>query len=230
MTDEPVDEGQKDPFSELSAADILPEEFRGRDPAEVRLMLNQMPRIVKAQKEELESLRLQVGGAGRPDVTHGPVEVQKTPEELQQEFEELFEANPREAIRKFVEVEYGPRFGQVESRVGEAEFRLVKQSVPDFGEYEEEIRLLLQQSGVPATQQNIMGAYTMAVGNREIQKRQQRLRMAEESPKASPSPSELEEKVELTDLEQEVASSMGLSNEEFARYSQKDSFSLNIRT
>lgn len=219
---------EPDPYSEMRAAEILPDEFKGRDPAEVRLLLSQMPRIVKAQKEELETLRLKMAGASAP--TNVPAPPQKSPEEVQKEFEDLFTENPREAIKKFVEQEYGGRFGSVEQRIGDTEFRLVSQSVPDFGEYEEDVRQLLQSSGAPATQQNIMGAYTMAVGNRELQKRMQRQRMATNAPKAEPTPTPEKEVPELSPLQQEVASSMGLSAEEYVKYSQDDSFALKIRT
>lgn len=217
----------QNPYSGMRADEILPDEFKGRDPAEVRLLLSQMPKIVKAQKEELDSLRLKMAGASEP--TNIPMP-QRTAEEVQQEFEELFDKNPREAIKKFVEQEYGGRFGSVEQRIGETEFRLVSQSVPDFREYEEDVRSLLRQSGAPATQQNIMGAYTMAVGNRELQRRMIRQRMSANAPKADPTPKPEEQKPELSPLQEEVARSMGLSAEEYVKYAKDDSFSLKIRT
>lgn len=224
--------GGGDPYSEMRAADILPEEFKGRDPAEVRLLLSRMPQIVKAQKEELQNLRMQLSGGTAPTVTHGAPdpEPQKSPEERAEEFAEKFDKNPMEAIRQFVEEEYAPQLSNINQRVGETEFRLVKQTVDDFEEYEDDVRALLEQSRSPATQGNIMAAYAMAVGQREIQKREQRVRQSASSPPANPAPDPTEKTPELTPLQAEVASSMGLTPEEFIKYSDGDSFNLKIRT
>lgn len=227
------EQGEKNPYAGLSADQILPSEFMGRDPAEVKLLLSRMPQIVKAQKEELQNLRMQLSGGGQPTVTHGsnePPKPEKSEEEKQEEFIELFDKNPMEAIRQFVQEEYGPQIGGLSQRVGETEFRLVKQSVDDFEEYEDDVRTLLAESGSPATQANIMSAYTYAVGQRELQKREQRIRQHNSSPPADPAPEPTDEKVELTDLEQEVASHMGLTAEEFVKYGKQDSFELKIRT
>jgi hypothetical protein len=235
MSDEGVGtEEQKDPFSEMRAADILPEEFKGRDPAEVRLLLSQMPKIVRSQKEELENLRTQLAGGGAPTVTHGapaePPEPKLSPEEEAAKFAEKFDKDPVQALREFVHGELSGNLGRLDERVGETEFTLVKQSIPDFHEFEDDVRGILSRTRSPATQENIRNAYTYLVGQRTLQRKEQELRAQASSPPAAATPDNAEKKVELTALQQEVANSMGLSAEEYAEYTSPDSFKLNIRT
>ena len=219
-----------DPLAGISASDIIPEEFRGRDPAEIRLLMSQMPRIVKAQKEELDNIRIQMAGGGAATVTHGPPVIQKTVEETQAEFEELFDKDPRAAIKQFIADEYAPTLQGMNSRLNASDMARVRSSMPSFGDFEEDVTSLLTQSGAEATEANIRGAYAMAVGNREIQRQATVARAAENPILATPAPDSGKKLPELSKLQNDVREQMGLSVEDYHKYTDDDSFALKIRT
>lgn len=230
----PGPDPEVDPYAGLNVVDFIPDEFKGRDPAEVKLLLSQMPRIVKNQKDDLDTLRLQMAGAGAPTVTHGapaaPAEPVKTAEEKQAEFEALFDKDPRAAISQFIAEEYAPTLGSISSRLDAGDLARVRATMPNFNEYEEDVTDLLTRSGSPATEQNIRGAYAMAVGNRQIEKDALLARAADNPIPATPAPEGDKVPVELTPLEDEVRQQMGLSPEDYVKYGKEDPMELKIRT
>lgn len=228
-----VDPEVVDTLAGVNAADIIPDEFKGKDPAEIKILLSQMPRIVKAQKEEMESLRLQMAGINPPNVVHGaPVVVEpvKTAEEVQKAFEDLFDKDPRAAIKQFIAEEYAPTIDGMNTRLDASDLARVRLSMPNFGEFEEAVTDLLTRSGSPATEANIRGAYAMAVGNKEIEK-QALLSRAKDNPLPVTPVPELDTKVpDLTPLQEEVRQQMGISAEDYVKFSGDEPLALKIRT
>lgn len=151
------------------------------------------------------------------------------PAEPTKSFEELLDEDPRAAMKLFVEEEYGGVIGDLTNRVGEGEFARIRNVTPGFSEYEEDVRTLLQQSKTAATEANILGAYAMAQGQREILKEQQRSRMANSTEEAKAAPDPKEALPELSPLQEEVRASMGLTHEEYVKYTNDSPLEINIR-
>jgi hypothetical protein len=198
---------------ETIPADILPEEFRGRDLAEVKLILGQMPTIIHNQREELERVK----NLGQP----------QSPAALGQEEEpvdlrELMEENPEAAMEHYISKRYGPQITAMEDRIGEGEISRFKSEHPNFAEYEEDVRTLLTASRQPATRENLHGAYAMAVGNRQILNSAQQRRAEAEAIKAAPPPGEEEKTRDLSPLEAEVAKALRMSPEDYVKYGAPD--------
>jgi hypothetical protein len=97
---------------------------------------------------------------------------------------------------------------------------MVAGQVEDFGEHEEQIRQLLKDGRLPATRQNIMGAYTMALGTKVLEGRSRDVRGRSGSiPPSTPEPPDPSgDAPVMSDLEKEVARAQGMSSEDFTKY------------
>ena len=115
---------------------------------------------------------------------------------------------------------YVSAVGDLSERVGEAEFSMVATQVDDFADHEEQIRQLLKDGRLPATRQNIMGAYTMSLGTKALEAKALASRGRSGSiPPSTPTPPDPSGgDPEVSDLEKEVARASGMSTEDFAKY------------
>ncbi len=217
--------GEEIPKEPISfGEEIIPEELKGRSPEEIKLLLSQMPRVVKAQKDEIDYLKSQSLSAHQP-----PANMSVEPAGPTKSFEELLDEDPRAAMKLFVEEEYGATIGDLQNRVGEGEFGRIKSMNPGFDEYEEDVRTLLNQSKTPATEANILGAYAMAKGQRELVKEQQMRRLADSTTPAAPAPDDKGKAPELSPLQDEVRGAMGLSAEDYVKYTADTPLDVKIR-
>lgn len=199
--------------------DILPEEFRDRPASEVRFLLKRMAEGMGERNQQVSELREQLAELkGRLDAEPpSPDE----PEEYQDlSDEDLMVKDPEAAVDRILRRKgYLDRFERAEARINETEFDVVASRIPDFSEYEEDVRSILKDSKSPATRQNILGAYTMAVGERAIKEKMRSERKRGETEETKP-PGEKgkDEHPPLTGLELEIFEASGMSREDWERY------------
>ncbi len=209
-------EGQGNPGEESRPVrtlplEVLPEEWREKSDAEIKVLLSQMSAAVvsandrnRELEERLRNLEIQAFKQKEPE----------PPPEPDKPLEELIIENTEQALDLYLRKKgLISRFEKVESDVGEAVFRAVGREIDDFKEHEAEVRDLLRRSGAPITEQNILGAYTMVVGQKTLAERARRQREAVSREPAREEPL-TPRKVELTSLEWEIAQGLGFKTPE----------------
>lgn len=205
--------------------DVLPEDLRGKSEAEIRFMLNQMVTGTKGAAKKIQELENKL---------RQMEEKPKEPEKPKRPYEERILDEPDAVIEEIVRERFGGTINELQKQTGEAAFATVKTDprFSDFGEYEDEIREILSEAQMPATRENIMGAYTMAVGQktlqeREAQKRQQQNQGIERG--GDPPPAE-DKTPEITGLEREVMIASGFTDEkEWLKYKNTGDVAASIR-
>ncbi len=215
---DPPKEGDppKDPAGTISL-DALPEDLRDRPEAEIKFLLGHMITSLGTRNNEVDDLKTQIAEL------RGAVSVQPPAEpdpDDEKPMEELILEDVDKALDRWAAKRGYPKVvGDLSERVGEAEFSMIAGQVDDFAEHEEQIRQLLKDGKMPATRQNIMGAYTMALGASVLEGRAREVRGKSGTiPPSTPEPPKGDTDPEVSELEKEVARASDMSVAEFAKY------------
>lgn len=200
--------------------DALPEEFRGLPESQIRFLLNKTFEAVRTQGETIRQLQAQKQNApGTSTVSLDDPSKAPTPAAPPKPLEEWMLEDPKAAMKYFIETEYGDVINGVKSlgnRVGQTEFDAVRREVDDFGEYEEDIRQILTDSRAPLSRENVLGAYTLAVGKKVLEEKQRGKRAALNSDVPTSEPATpVKVYAGKTTLSEEIRIGSGLSEEEF---------------
>lgn len=203
--------------------DVLPEELRDRPHAEQKFILEHMVQSLATRNREVSDLKEQIAEL------RGAVSAQpKTPAEPDphegKTITELMLEDSEAALDKYMEARgYVNAFNTLSGRVDSAELSMVRAEIDDFDEYEDDVKQLLKEGKLAPTRENVRGAYTMAVGNRVLEKKARERRAAGGTvPPSSPPPPDPEKDApQLSQLETEIAAAHGMSAEEWIE-SKKD--------
>ena len=218
--DPPVPPKEGDPPAPPATISLeaLPEDLRDRPEAEVKFLLDHMISSLGSRNNEVDTLKEQIAELrGAVSVTP-PAE--PDPDDAKP-MEELILEDVDKALDRWASKRgYVQGIGDLSERVGEAEFSMVAGQVDDFADHEAQIRQLLKDGRLPATRQNIMGAYTMALGTKELEGRALAARGRSGSiPPSTPTPPDPSGgDPEMSELEKEVARAQGMSAEDFTKY------------
>lgn len=208
---DPPPEG--DPPPTTISLESLPEELRDRPEAEIKFLLEHMATSLGTRttqiselKDELAELRGAV--SAQPPADPDPDD-EKPLEEL------ILEDSGKAIERYLISKGYIGAMGELSERVGEAEYSMVAGKVDDFDAHEEKIRKLLKEGKIPATRLNIMGAYTMSLGEAVLAERARDVRSNSGGiPPTPPAPPEGEEpESKLSSLEREIMLGHGYTDE-----------------
>lgn len=197
--------------------DVLPKELRDRPEAEQKFLLENMVQSLSKRNREVESLKEKLANLeGRVDATP-PKPAEPDPHEGKTVTELMLE-DSEAALDKYMEERgYVKAFDDVAGRVASTEYELVKSSIDDFDEYEEDVQEILKEGGLPPTRENVRGAYTMAVGAKTLAEKNAKKRAGGGTiPPSPPEPPEGEEdEVKWkSDLEKEIAHAHGVDDPE----------------
>lgn len=205
-------------------ADALPEVLRGRQPAEIKMILEHTVSAVRQAADENRRLREELetarrGGSGpTPSGDKGDAKPKKP-------LEELILEDPEAAIAMVVEKRFGKSFTELESGVGEAVFDSLRSREPSFADYEDEVREALRRGGLPAKREHIMGAFLMAAGQRALQQNRQKKGSEGKATASAGQSRSKEDKPDkgpkLTDLDREVAREMRMSEDKYLEAKKK---------
>lgn len=196
--------------------DVLPKELQGRSPQEVRFILNNMVSGFKTQRTELENLKQRLkelddaGGAGTSGASAGGKKQEKA-KESEKPLEELILEAPEDAILAVVRKHFGADLQRIESGVSTAMLNSIRSEIDDFKDYEETVTEIIQTNKLPATRENLIGAYTMAVGMKALEDRRQQKQAAMNMDKSQGAPNEQQVK-EPEGLEREVMLAHGIED------------------
>lgn len=193
--------------------EILPEELRDRPDAEIQFLLGHMVSAlgernneVDTLKEQIAELRGEVRGAPKPPAAPDP--------DADKPLEELILEDTEKAIDRYLEKKgYIKAVAGLGSEVGETMLSLISQEIDDFAEHEDTIREILKRGKLPASRENIIGAYTMAVGEKHFtEKKKGGRKSGSIPPTAPPAPTPPAEEPKLSTLEQEVMRAHGITD------------------
>lgn len=205
---------------------VLPEDLQGKSEAEVKFILERMATSVVTGNDTTRELRDQLQ-ALTDQVNAAPPEVDEH-EDVSDE--DLIVTDPTAAVMRILKREgVTKRFADVEERTGEGMIMAVGRSIPDFDEYEDDVRAIMQSTGVPMDNANIRGSYTMAVGLRAIKDREEATRKA--ASMSDPPPPEIDDATTypaMTGLEKEIFDSSGMSRKEWEGHKADDQIDVEV--
>ncbi len=214
---DPPPEG--DPPVTTISLDALPEDLRNRPESEIKFLLEHMVNTLGSRNNQVDELKDQIaelrGAVGAQPPAEPDPDLEKPMEELI--LEDVDKALDIWAAKRG----YVKGMGELSERVGEAEFSMVSGGLPDFAEHEPAIRKLLKEGKLPANRQNIMGAYTMAVGNAVLEQRARDARADAGGipPSKTDPPPPTDGDATMSELETEVARAHGITDpKEWIKY------------
>ncbi len=214
---DPPPEGDPPATPATISLEALPADLRDRPEAEVKFLLEHMVSSLGTRNNEVDTLKEQIAELrGAVSVTP-PADPDPDDDKPMEELilEDVDKALDRWATKRG----YVQAVGNLEDRVGEAEFSMVAGQVDDFADHEAQIRQLLKDGRLPATRQNIMGAYTMAVGAKVLEAKARDTRGTTGSiPPSTPPAEPTGDEPVMSELETEVARAQGMSAEDFTKY------------
>lgn len=195
--------------------DSLPEDMRDKSPAEINRMWQTAAAVLAAKNDEVEQLNTRLRALEEaktkeppePDPTEGV------------DLKEMIYDDPEKAVEIAFQRVYGKEFQRVESAVSDTVLmKVAKEIGPDFDKHEDKIRAILAGSKGPVTPDTVHGAYLMAKGLSTVEyEREARKKAAESEP---PTPEVKDSDLpQLTDLDKQIARGMGMSEEEYIKYS-----------
>lgn len=137
--------------------------------------------------------------------------------------EDLITKDPDKALSRWMKQRgFVDRFERMEQTVGESMYSAVAAEIPEFEEYEDDVREIIKKSGAAATRENIQGALSMAIGQRQLMERMQG-RRASTSDNGAPPPDDgkggggtPEDKFAWSDTEEQVRIGLGIPKEKWA--------------
>lgn len=206
----------KDPPKSVSL-DVLPEALRNRPESEQKFLLEHMVQSLGKRNKEVDQLKQQLSELkGRVDATP-PRPVEPDPNEGKSITELMLEDSEAAMDKYMKDRGYVKAFDDVSNRVASTEYMLVKSSIDDFDEYEEDVQEILKEGNLAPTKENVRGAYTMAVGARTLAEKSARNRAGGSNIPPSPAEPPKEEGDDVqwkSELEKEIAAAHGVSDPE----------------
>lgn len=201
--------------------DALPEDLRGKTPAEIKATLSALTKAIGTKNDESDQLKRRIADLESRLVNPPPPQNREEDPDADKPLEELIVTKPKVAIQRALkEMGIQDRFENVERTAGagasEAAFMRAGTEFSDFDEYEDEVKAILSKTGAPASYANVRGAYFMALGARtaEGKGRETRARITENGTEhPAPKPSTTRKVRKLTALEREIARGQGFIDE-----------------
>lgn len=191
--------------------DMLPKELRelveGRSEAEQKVILNNLVGTVRRQQDTIRKLEAKPATpTAAPDEKPKP---KKPPEEAILE-------DAEGVVLDVISRHFGDRFTKVEKAVGDSALGSIRSEDPEFSEYEDEVKNILNESKAEYTRENILGAYTMAIGSKQLAERR-RLTASNHNPETPKTPADGPEPKtrEYTQLEKDIAAAHRKTPEEY---------------
>lgn len=236
LDDEDDDDGEEEeglgggqPAKPMSiSAEVLPEDLRGLPEAEIKFHLGRMVDGLRKNNETVRSLQEQLEQFKR-----APKEEQKEPPKPKKPLDEMILEDPEAAIMDVLEkAGLVDRFARVEKQVGDSVFSFVASKIPDFDEYEDDVREILDKGNLPKTQENVLGALEMVIGRRILEEKARGSRKKQNThiPKDDSETKKTKGKLpELHGLEKEIFSSSGMTREEWERH-KKGGYDIEVPT
>lgn len=229
---------QEDEGTVSLSRDQLPEALQDVPEDQLPQTLSAVTAALNERQRQLEAL--QSGGQGQDGSQPEPQltsEQEQELEELEGDLQDEIYDNPEEAIEYVVRKKFGDALQSAQSTSQEAyeaaAMLEARQRFPDFDEHEDTVRQVLEQSGAPATRENVEGAYVYSVGQQALEQRQEERKREAKKQVTSEEPdktSEEDTEEELTGVERQVASRLGMSEDEYREYRDTDTVEVEVPT
>ncbi len=206
--DPPKDPPKDPPEPAKISVDILPDDLKELPEAEIKFHLGQMVAGLRASSEKIGTLEGELRDAKGPPKP-------KEPDKPDKPLEELILDDPEAAVMVVLErAGLVDRFDRLERDIGESAFTTVAAKVPGFEEHEDAVRIILKESKVLSTPENIMGALQMAVGRKalEAEEREARKKLGTVIPKEPPD-KDVVVHPKMSGLEKEIFDASGMTED-----------------
>lgn len=192
--------------------DVLPEELRDRPEAEIKFLLGHMVTALGERNNDVDKLKEQVAElSGRNPAPPPPPDP-----DADKPLEELILEDTEKALDRYLEKRgYVREVAGISEQVGETTFALVASELDDFEEHEDAVRKILSVGKLAPTKKNILGAYTMALGQKQLAEKQRTGRRGTGSippSNAPPVPDPNKDDPKLSNLELEVMRAHGIKD------------------
>lgn len=231
-TQQPEQEPQTppaEPVSEPAAAPTfdaskLPPELQGKTPEQIGELWGLMQQASSAQAWAQQ----QAQQTQQQQAQLQQLQQQQAAAEPELNLRDLFQEDPEAASRVVFERNYGQLAASLAANALEGVYSNLKTSVPDFSDYEQRTREIVQGWGVPPTgltPDHIRSAYLMARGEKAEQDKrtasaQQPQVVTEPAKPRPPTPTP----APLNDTEKEIARQLGMSEQEYTEHRDKGRF------
>jgi hypothetical protein len=194
--------------------DVLPKELRDKPAAEVQFLLGHMITALGERNNEVDALKDQVAEL-RGAISASPKPDPKPDPHAGKTMEELILEDTEGALDRWAESRgYGRVVDGLTSEIGETMFAVLGTQIDDLEEHEEDIRKILKAGNLAPTKRNILGAYTMTVGQKTLEAKQRGGRKGTggvpPTPAGDPPPTPAEPV--LSELEKEVMRAHGITD------------------
>lgn len=203
---------QKPGVSGLSL-DLMPGELRelveGKSEAEQRMILTNLVNSVKRQNQKIKELEsAKTAAPAKQKEEEGEKKPKKSLEER------ILEA-PEDAILEVVNKHFGSRFATTEKNAGEAIWSSVRNEDPDFKQYEDDVRKIIDDNQIEPSRENILGAYTMAIGAKQLEERRRQGVTALNPERAKLGEGAPAQERKFTALQAEIAQAHGMEPKDY---------------
>jgi hypothetical protein len=227
--------GTPDPSPQGIPVDVLPESLRGLPADRIKFTLDTLVKSVTATNErnkrlEEENRTLKTTPQPRKDTP--PSDDGKPRKALADRLLEEPEAALDEYFSRRAGA-YSDKIDELNRRLGDTEVDIVRRTVPDFDDVQDDVFDILDKSGTPRTKEALMGAYTMILGQQALEQRMLDQRKAlggseRPAPDSQPDPTP---KYSKTSLTEEIRVGLGLSEEEYYdKHANANSFNVKVPT
>lgn len=165
------------------SVDVLPEGLRNLPESQIRFQLSQLATALTSTNARNRQLEEEL--KKRKDPPAPPRPEPREPAAPKKPLGDRLLEEPEAALEEFFTSRASPvleRLDRISDQLDKTSFTAARTSFPDFEEYEEQVVELLGNN--PKTEENIAGAYTMAIGLRTLEERERRRREANNSERA----------------------------------------------
>lgn len=203
----------------INVAD-LPEEMRGKTPAEISTMWGAAARVLadKNSETETQSARIAVLESAALERQQAPPEPIPDPDEGV-DIKELMYEDPEKAVDVLLRRRYGETIDRLEAGIGQTAMIAARQNIgPDFDDHADAVKTILSKSSGPIDERAIQGAYYMARGLASVQADTAKAKLAIETPAPTPEVTEVDQAGPLTGLAAQIQRGSGLTEEEFIEF------------
>lgn len=198
--------------------DALPEELRDLSERELTFFLSRTLSGVREQNAQNRALAAEVAELRSRVEGTAPRREEEDPHKGKS-LAELILEDPEAAIEQVARKKgWIKGMEDVDDKASDALFSSVASKIDDFEEYEDTVREMLRRSNSPINRATIIGAYTMAVGQKAIEGRAKAGRKSQNPEPPAPPKPPAATRPEESDLEREIREAHGKSPDEWAKH------------
>lgn len=185
----------------------LPEEWKGKSPAEISRIWQTAATMLDSKDEQLKAMKQQMESA-----TSRPPDPPPVQEEEEVDLKALVFDDPVKAVEIAGRKLFGPQVERINTKLASLAMMEVEREYPDFAKYKDTVKQIVSAKQGEIEAQDVRAAYLMARGFSAVQAEQEEASRIHNEPPSPPEPSK--KKPEIPELGKAIMSRMGFESEE----------------